>query len=284
MEDHTIRLDEVLPIGDGFKIGRCTIHDAEHMPATLTARDVLAQSSNTGTAQIALRSGPDRQRAFLAALGLLSPVKLRIAGNGARRFIRSTGAQVETATVGFGHGISVSPLAFVTAAAAVVNGGRQDRADFPQASATDARGEQLIKPETSATMRGLLRYVVTNGTGKKADVPGYDVGGKTGSAEKNAAGIMLPHKLAHVVLRGVSRLMIRAISCSSCWTSRMATRRRSVMALAGYTAAPARGTCHRAHRADAGRAAANPVARGCQREFIMGPHSGAMMRSGKVGR
>ena len=47
----------------------------------------------------------------------------------------------------------------------------------------DARGEQLIKPETSAQMRGLLRYVVTNGTGKKADVPGYDVGGKTGSAE-----------------------------------------------------------------------------------------------------
>ena len=59
----------------------------------------------------------------------------------------------------------------------------------------DARGEQLIKPETSATMRGLLRYVVTNGTGKKADVPGYDVGGKTGSAEKDDGHGISPHKL-----------------------------------------------------------------------------------------
>jgi cell division protein FtsI (penicillin-binding protein 3) len=50
----------------------------------------------------------------------------------------------------------------------------------------DARGEQVISPQTSATMRELLRYVVTNGTGRKADVPGYDVGGKTGSAEKSA--------------------------------------------------------------------------------------------------
>ena len=58
MQDHTTNLDETFPVGSGFKIGRYTIHDAEHMPAIMTARDILAQSSNAGTAQIALRSGP----------------------------------------------------------------------------------------------------------------------------------------------------------------------------------------------------------------------------------
>src|SRR5436309_12563258 len=66
MEDHTVRLDEVFKIGSGFPLGRYTIHDAERLPPLPTARDVLAQSSNAGTAQIALRSGPSRQREFLA--------------------------------------------------------------------------------------------------------------------------------------------------------------------------------------------------------------------------
>ncbi len=63
MEDHTTTPDEVFAIGNGYKIGKYTIHEAEHMPATLAARDILAQSSNIGTTQIALRSGPIRQEA-----------------------------------------------------------------------------------------------------------------------------------------------------------------------------------------------------------------------------
>ena len=193
MQDHTTRLDENFPIGAGFKIGRFTIHDAEHMPATLAARDILALSSNAGTAQIALRSGPDRQRAFLESMGLLSPIHTELAETAAPLYPRHWG-DVETATVGFGHGISVSPLAFVAAAASVVNGGRRIVPTFLKRDA-DARGEQVISPETSATMRGLLRYVVTDGTGKAADVPGYDVGGKTGSAQKNDHGRYIAHKL-----------------------------------------------------------------------------------------
>ncbi len=193
MEDHTVRLDEPFKIAGGFRIGKYTIHDAEHMPATLAARDVLAQSSNAGTAQIALRSGPERQRQFLARLGLLSAVHSELPEHQAPIYPRNWG-QVETATIGFGHGISVTPLAFVTAAAAIVNGGRRIVPTFLK-HPDDARGEQLIKPETSATMRDLLRYVVTNGTGKKADIAGYDVGGKTGSAEKNVHGRYVAHRL-----------------------------------------------------------------------------------------
>jgi len=194
LQDHTIRLDESFPIGSGFKIGRFTIHDAEHMPATLTARDILAQSSNAGTAQIALRSGAVRQRAFLAKLGLLAPVRSELPEDARPHYPRHWG-DVETATIGFGHGISVTPLSFVTAAAEVVNGGRRIRPTFLK-HPEDARGAQLIPPETSKTMRALLRYVVTDGTGKKADVAGYDVGGKTGSAEKvGKHGEYVAHKL-----------------------------------------------------------------------------------------
>jgi cell division protein FtsI (penicillin-binding protein 3) len=193
VQDHTIRLDEVFRIGSGFQVGRYTIHDAEHMPATLAARDVLAQSSNAGTAQIALRSGATRQKQFLDTIGLLAPVRSELPERAKPLYPRHWG-EVETATVGFGHGISVAPLAFVSAAASMVNGGRRITPTFLK-HPEDARGEQVISPETSATMRQLLRYVVTNGTGKKADVPGLDVGGKTGSAEKVGGRRYVAHKL-----------------------------------------------------------------------------------------
>ena len=123
IDSHSVGLDESFPIGRGFKLGRHLIRDAERMPPALTAREILAQSSNAGTAQIALRSGPDRQRAFLAKLGLLAPTHSEDPEGAKPLFPRHWG-QTETATVGFGHGISVSPLSFATAAAMVVNGGR----------------------------------------------------------------------------------------------------------------------------------------------------------------
>ncbi|HVZ92818.1 MAG TPA: penicillin-binding protein 2 [Rhizomicrobium sp.] len=181
-EDHTVRPDEVLPIGNSLTIGRYAIHEAERMPATLAARDVLALSSNIGTAQIVLRSGPARQRQFLTRLGLLSPLRTELPES-RRPLYPSHWGQIETATIGFGHGVAVTPLSFAAAAAAVVNGGRRIHPTFLK-HPEDARGEQVISPETSLKMRELLRYVVTNGTGKKADAPGYDVGGKTGSAQK----------------------------------------------------------------------------------------------------
>jgi cell division protein FtsI (penicillin-binding protein 3) len=195
-EDHTLKsLDEVFNIGQSLKVGNSTIHEAEHMPATLTARDILAQSSNIGTAQIILRSGGVRQKAFLSNLGLLQPLHSELPET-ARPLYPADWGLVETADIGFGQGISVSPLSFVAAAASVVNGGRQITPTFlRQPPGTDNRGRQVLKPETSAQMRDLLRYVVTNGTGKSANIAGYDVGGKTGSAQVPGPHGYIPHAL-----------------------------------------------------------------------------------------
>jgi cell division protein FtsI (penicillin-binding protein 3) len=197
-EDHTIKsLDEVFSIGQGFKIGSHIIHEAEHMPATLSARDILAQSSNIGTSQIALRSGGARERQFLGNLGLMQPVRSILPETARPLYLTTTWGDIQTANVAFGQGMAVSPLSFVAAAASIVNGGRRIAPTFiRQPPGADNRGEQVIKPETSQQMRDLLRYVVTNGTGRKADIPGYDVGGKTGSAQVPGPG---GHYIAHAL-------------------------------------------------------------------------------------
>jgi len=238
MEDRTVRLDEKLPIGDGYEIGKYTIHEAEHMPAMLAARDILALSSNIGTAQIALRSGPARQRAFLARLGLLSALRTELPES-ARPLYPAHWGEVETATIGFGHGISVSPLAYAAAAAAVVNGGRRIVPTFLKHPA-DARGEQLISPATSQTMRTLLRYVVTNGTGKNADVPGYDVGGKTGSAEKTGPHGYQAHRLI-TSFCGVFPIDAPRYLVFVMLNEPHGTKATDGIALSGFTAAPLAG-------------------------------------------
>jgi len=239
-EDRTMHLDEWFKIGQGLKIGKYTIHEAEHMPETLQARDILAQSSNIGTAQIALRSGGARQRAFLARLGLLKPLRSELPEIAYPLYPSNWGA-IETATVGFGQGISVSPLSFVAAAATVVNGGRRITPTFIKQDGADRRGEQVIKPETSLQMRDLLRYVVTDGTGKKADVVGYDVGGKTGSAQvPGEHGRYIPHALrtsfcAAFPIHNPRYLVFVILDQPH------GTKETGGFALAGYTAAPMAG-------------------------------------------
>ena len=240
LEDHTLKsLDEIFPIGQGFRIGKHVIHEAEHMPATLAARDILAQSSNIGTSQIVLRSGGAREHQFLAGLGLMQPVRSELP-EGARPLYPSVWGDIQTANVGFGQGMAVSPLSFVTAVAEVVNGGRRITPTFVKQDG-DRRGEQIIKAETSLQIRDLLRYVVTNGTGKKADIVGYDVGGKTGSAQvAGPNGHYLQHALrtsfcavfpAHNPRYIVFVLMDQPHG----------TKETGGFALAGYTAAPVAG-------------------------------------------
>ena len=92
-------------------------------------------------------------------------------------------------TVGYGHGIAVTPLHLASAYAAMVNGGVWRPATLRKLEAGEApKGRRVFKASTSSRMRQLLRMIAIYGTGRNADAPGFRVGGKTGSAEKPGAG------------------------------------------------------------------------------------------------
>jgi cell division protein FtsI (penicillin-binding protein 3) len=167
-----------------IRVGRFTIHDDHPQRRWLTTPEIFMYSSNIGAAKMALDAGTDRQRAFLDKLGLLTAPKFDILEVGAP-LVPSPWRPVNTMTVGFGQGISVTSLQIATAVSAIVNGGVFHRATLIKVPAGEAvPGRRVVSRATSLEMRKLLRLVVEKGTGKLAEAPGYLVGGKTGTAEK----------------------------------------------------------------------------------------------------
>ena len=167
-----------------------TIRDFRDYGATLTLEDVIAKSSNRGTARLAVRIGGARQEAFLGALGLFEPVGVELAeAPGARPIVPGRWPDLTVMTVSYGHGIAVSPLHLAAAYAPMVNGGLRVRPTLI-AGAGDP-GERVLSPGAADAARAMLDRVVNEeiGTAKMARVEGYPVGGKTGTADKpDAAG------------------------------------------------------------------------------------------------
>jgi cell division protein FtsI (penicillin-binding protein 3) len=145
----------------------------------------MKESSNIGTAQIAMQMGGAKQREFLEKMGFLNKLELELPERGRTLYPREWG-DAATMTVGFGHGIAVTPMHLATGYAALFNGGIYRPATLLKVDRNHAapKGRRVFSEQTSYKMRSLLRLVVTEGTGRKADAPGYRVGGKTGSAEK----------------------------------------------------------------------------------------------------
>jgi cell division protein FtsI (penicillin-binding protein 3) len=174
-----------LPVG-----GRFTITDTHPFGRRCTVAEIMKESSNIGTAQIAAQLGSARQQQFLRKMGFLEPVSIELNERGRTLTPGANWGDIATMTVGFGHGIAVTPLHLATGYATLFNGGVWHPATLMK---VDARhplppGRRVFSQETSYRMRALLRLVVTHGTGKKADAPGYRVGGKTGTAEKIVGG------------------------------------------------------------------------------------------------
>jgi cell division protein FtsI (penicillin-binding protein 3) len=168
----------------GISIGRFTIGDYHGKHRVLNVPEILMYSSNIGAAKMAMAAGGQRQREFLARLGLLKTPRIEVSGVGAPHFPRRW-RDVNVMTIAFGHGISVTPLSFASAAAALVNGGVLRPATLVKLPPGEAPpGQQVISPKTSEQMRKLMRLVVEHGTGTMAAAPGYLVGGKTGTADK----------------------------------------------------------------------------------------------------
>ncbi|HEY0424433.1 MAG TPA: penicillin-binding protein 2, partial [Rhodopila sp.] len=172
-----------------ISIGRFTISDFEGKHRWLFLPEVLAYSSNLGAAHIAQAVGAERQRAWLKGMGMFGRTGIELP-EAARPLVQSaaTWKEIVTLTVGFGHGISVTPLHVVRGTAAIANGGTLIRPTIlAQEPNEHPDAVRVMQPSTSDVMRRLMRLVVTDGFGKTAEVPGYYPGGKTGTAEKVTA-------------------------------------------------------------------------------------------------
>lgn len=154
----------------------------------LSVTDVIVKSSNVGTANLALKIGGERQQAFYKSLGLFDPVPIELTeAPGAAPLIPKRWADIVTITTSYGHGMSVSPMHLAAAYSAIANDGVMvtptllKRDKIPQ-------GTRILSTATAATAASMLRQVVTRGTASFGEVKGYDVGGKTGTADKVKRG------------------------------------------------------------------------------------------------
>jgi cell division protein FtsI (penicillin-binding protein 3) len=178
------RYDATAPIS----IGRFKIHDDEPAHRWLNVPEALVHSSNIVTARIADEVGQARMETMFRKLGFDLPPDIELHGR-ARPLWPSDWGRATTMTVGYGHGIAVTPLHLATAYAALVNGGIWRPATLMKvAPGQAAKGRRVFSQSTSDRMRQLLRLVVLEGTGRKGEAPGFRVGGKTGTAEKPGAG------------------------------------------------------------------------------------------------
>ena len=168
-----------------FKISEFENHNYGPL---LSVADIIAKSSNVGTAHIAMMIGGERQQAFLKALGLFDPAPVELVeAKGARPLRPARWPEIVTITAAYGHGISGSPLNLATAYATIANGGIKVTPTLLKRT-TPMQGVRVMREDTAQMAVAMMRRVVTEGTASLADVPGYAVAGKTGTAEKTKKG------------------------------------------------------------------------------------------------
>jgi cell division protein FtsI (penicillin-binding protein 3) len=183
-------MGQMYPCPDALHAYGHTITDTHPFGRACSVAEIMKESSNIGTAQIANQLGKTRQEAFLKKMGFLDKVNVELKERGRTLTPGSRWGPFETMTVGFGHGIAVTPLHLATGYATLFNGGIYRPATLLKVDRNHSTGQghRVFSEETSYKMRALLRLVVTQGKGKKADAPGYRIGGKTGTAEKIVGG------------------------------------------------------------------------------------------------
>ncbi|GHC88293.1 peptidoglycan D,D-transpeptidase FtsI family protein [Novosphingobium pokkalii] len=171
-----------------------TIHDSHNFGASLNVPEALIHSSNIVTAQVADKLGGPLLKQTMMALHMNQRPTIELPARGFPLWPRGENkagdwSRITTMTVSYGHGIAVTPLHLACAYAALVNGGIWRPATlFKVDPAHIPAGTRVFKASTSARIRQLLRMIVADGTGRKADASGFRVGGKTGSAEKPGNG------------------------------------------------------------------------------------------------
>jgi len=183
-----------------LQVDHYTIHDSHDFGASLNVPEALIHSSNIVTAQIADKLGGQKLRDTMIALGMNQRAKIELPAKGFPIWPKGEWPRLRTMTVGYGHGLAVTPLHLAQGYAALVNGGLWRPATLFKVDPAHAQpGRRVFQPATSARIRQLLRLIVVDGTGKSAGAQGYRVGGKTGTAEK-AGGHGVGYTNKHAVI------------------------------------------------------------------------------------
>ncbi|MFN3954744.1 MAG: peptidoglycan D,D-transpeptidase FtsI family protein [Pararhodobacter sp.] len=184
LEERLVTTETMVDTRGPLRVAGFSINDFRNYGPQLSVSDVFVRSSNIGTARLAQMIGPERQREFLERFGFLraAPIELAETTRALPQFPERW-RELSAMTISYGHGLSTSPVQLAAGYAALVNGGTRIEPTLLRRPAA-VPGERLISEGTSAIMRRLMREVVTRGTASMAEVEGFAVGGKTGTADK----------------------------------------------------------------------------------------------------
>lgn len=183
LESGKIKVADRFDASEPLKLKYNVIKDYRGENRWLSVPEILVYSSNIGSARMALKVGGNEQRNFLEKIGFFEELNIEVAERG-KPLVPKRWGEGTIATVAFGYGLAVSPLHVVTGYAAMVNGGIYHNPTLIKDGPKTKDGHRVISYNTSKQMRELMRLVVTDGSGKRANVPGYEVAGKTGTANK----------------------------------------------------------------------------------------------------
>jgi len=191
IDTNSVKLTDTFDARDSLHIGRFTIHDDRDVPRRfLTVPEVFRYSSNIGTAKMMQVVGVDAQQDYLTRFGLLTKLQTELPEVKAPTQPKIW-SKISSITISFGHGVATTPLQTAVAGAALVDGGELIEPTFLPRTAEEAEktGHMVVKKTTSDTIRALFKLNGEQGSGKSADVPGFHVGGKTGTANKVIHGV-----------------------------------------------------------------------------------------------
>ncbi|MDN5248105.1 MAG: penicillin-binding protein 2 [Wolbachia endosymbiont of Tyrophagus putrescentiae] len=181
-----VTINSIYDVSQPIIIGKYKIYDFHKSEAAkITVQDIFVRSSNIGAAKIALDLGIEKQVEYFRAMKFFSPLKIEVPEKSSP-IVPNKWRESTLITASYGYGIALTPMHILQAAAALVNDGIFHDATLIQNK--KSIGEQIITSKTSSEIIKLLRKAVTHGTGRRANIKAYSVGGKTGSAEKVVNG------------------------------------------------------------------------------------------------
>ncbi len=183
-EKNIINSDMQFDVSEPIKYGKFIINDHVPHDGNLDIKGIVVNSSNIGAAKVAEKIGKKNQIEFFEKLGFFDKIKLEIKET-SMPLLPSHWSQIETMTMGYGYGISITPLHLCKAYGTIANGGFEIYPTLLLDERVNNSSKKIFKDVTSDKFKLLLRSVIleTKYTGPRAKVDGYDLGGKTGTAE-----------------------------------------------------------------------------------------------------